>query len=82
MLGDHGGYQKNLVKVADKLDREWARAPVRVHAIEEYYRAVDGEFAQALRQQGYSAAEIGTHAGVADTSLALALDPRSCASAR
>ena len=30
----------------------------------------------ALRSRGYSDAEIGTHAGLADTSLMLALDPR------
>ena len=31
---------------------------------------------QALREQGFSDAEIGTHAGAADTSLALAVDQR------
>src|SRR5215203_1367306 len=37
LIGDHGGYQQSLVKVAAKLDREWAASPVRVHAIGEYY---------------------------------------------
>ena len=74
LIGDHGGYQQSLVKVAARLDREWATSPVRVHAIEAYYRAADREFAQALRQQGFSDAEIGTHAGAADTALALAID--------
>ena len=55
---------------------------MRVHAIEEYYRAADREFAQALRQQGYSDAEIGTHAGAADTSLSLAVDEQLVRSAR
>jgi creatinine amidohydrolase/Fe(II)-dependent formamide hydrolase-like protein len=31
---------------------------------------------QALREHGLSAAQIGTHAGAADTSLMLAVDPR------
>ena len=76
LIGDHGGYQASLVKVAARLDREWAKqaSPVRVHAIEEYYRAAERDFAQALRQQGFSEAEIGTHAGAADTSLSLAVD--------
>ncbi|HXN16348.1 MAG TPA: creatininase family protein [Usitatibacter sp.] len=74
-LGDHGGYQNSLKKVADRLNREWVGASARAHAIEEYYRAADADFAQALRDKGFSAAEIGTHAGLADTSLTLALDP-------
>ena len=40
-LGDHGGYQKSLKAVADRLDREWAATPVRVHAIDEYYRVTE-----------------------------------------
>src|ERR1700739_444078 len=36
-LGDHGGYQKDEKRVADRLDKEWAAQPVRVLAIEEYY---------------------------------------------
>jgi len=82
LIGDHGGYQKSLVKVAARLDREWAASPVRVHAIEEYYRAAERDFAQALRAQGFSDAEIGTHAGAADTSLALAVDEQLVRSAR
>ena len=73
-IGDHGGYQSSLTKVAERLDREWAKTPVRVHAVTEYYRAGEREFAQMLKRQGFSDAEVGTHAGVADTSLALAVD--------
>ena len=76
LIGDHGGYRKSLKAVADRLDREWAATPVRVHAIDEYYVASDELFAQALKRQGYSDKEIGTHAGLADTALALAIDPR------
>ena len=75
-LGDHGGYQKSLRLVADRLNKEWAATPVRVHAIEEYYRVSETTYPQALKSRGYGDAEIGTHAGLADTSLALAVDPR------
>ncbi len=75
LLGDHGGYQKSLQRVADRLNREWASSPVRVHALLAYYEAADSGFAALLEQEGYSRAEIGTHAGVADTSLAMAVDP-------
>jgi creatinine amidohydrolase len=76
LIGDHGGYQSQLQVVAARLDREWAGTPARVHFIAEYYRASDAPYVQALREHGLSAAQIGTHAGAADTSLALAIDPR------
>jgi creatinine amidohydrolase len=76
LLGDHGGYQKSLKAVADRLNREWAATGVRVHAIGEYYLAGETAYLQALRGRGYRDDEIGTHAGLADTSLALAVDPR------
>jgi len=74
-LGDHGDTQKDNESVARQLDREWAAGPVRVHAIPEYYRAAADGFARMLKQRGYGDAEIGLHAGLADTSLALAVDP-------
>jgi len=75
-LGDHGGYQKNEERVAARLNREWARDPAcRVHALLEYYEVTQRGYVAALKQRGYSQAEIGTHAGLADTSLALAVDP-------
>jgi creatinine amidohydrolase len=74
-LGDHGDYQKDNEIVARQLDREWASTPVRVYAIVEYYRAATDGFAKNLKARGYGEAEIGLHAGLADTSLALAVDP-------
>jgi creatinine amidohydrolase len=74
-LGDHGGYQKALEAVARRLDREWAATPVRAFALTEYYRAGEIEFGQLLKSKGYSEAEIGTHAGLLDTSLMMATDP-------
>lgn len=71
ILGDHGGYQDSLRKVA-------ARAKAgncRVHALVEYYEASQQPFAEQLKAAGLSAAEIGRHAGAADTSLMLAVDP-------
>ena len=79
LLGEHGGYQKSLERVADKLNREWrngAAAPAcRVHALTEYYRASQEGHAQLLAARGFSAAEIGSHAGLADTALTMAIDP-------
>jgi creatinine amidohydrolase/Fe(II)-dependent formamide hydrolase-like protein len=61
--------------VANRLNREWASAPVRVHAIVEYYRVTESVYVQALKSRGFRDDEIGKHAGLADTSLALAIDP-------
>lgn len=74
-LGDHGGYQKADEAVAQRLDREWAGTPVRVFALTEYYRASEDEFGQLLKSKGYGESEIGTHAGLLDTSLMMAADP-------
>ena len=74
-LGDHGDYQKDNEVVARQLNRDWAGTPARAHAIVAYYRAAADGFAGSLRARGYKDAEIGLHAGLADTSLALAVDP-------
>jgi len=75
-LGDNGGYQKDEQRVAALLNREWASTPVRVHALPEYYRAATVTFAETLRERGFGNDEIGTHAGLADVSLSLAIDPK------
>ena len=74
-LGDCGVYRHYLPIVAAQLNREWARTPVRAHVIDEYYRASEIEFAQLLKEKGYSAAEIGEHAGLLDTTLMMGVDP-------
>jgi creatinine amidohydrolase/Fe(II)-dependent formamide hydrolase-like protein len=81
-LGDHGGYQTSLQRVASKLDREWsagrkgaATPGCRVHALLDYYRVTQAAYVDALKARGIGADEIGTHAGLADTSLSLAIDP-------
>jgi len=74
-LGVHGSTQADQRAVAVRLNREWAGTPTRVHAIEEYYRAATVDFPQLLKSRGYREDEVGTHAGLADTSLMLAVDP-------
>ena len=74
-IGDHGGYQKSEQIVAARLNREWASTPTRAHAIVEYYDVTQKRYADLLRERGISDREIGSHAGLADTSLTLAIDP-------
>jgi creatinine amidohydrolase/Fe(II)-dependent formamide hydrolase-like protein len=71
-LGDHGGYRESLDRVAARLNKSWADSNERVHPLPEYYRAMTDDFEALLRKRGHSDAEIGSHAGLADTSLTLA----------
>ncbi|HJR49516.1 MAG TPA: creatininase family protein [Gemmatimonadales bacterium] len=76
LIGDHGSTQAGQKAVAARLNREWAATGARVHAIEEYYRAGAVEVPRLLAERGYRAAELGRHAGLTDTALMLATDPR------
>ncbi|HOW46475.1 MAG TPA: creatininase family protein [Rubrivivax sp.] len=77
LIGDHGDYQAQLKAVADRLNREWKGGKARVHFIGAYYAAAQAPYERLLRDVGLSDAQIGLHAGAADTSLQLALDPAS-----
>ena len=79
-LGDSGNYQSLIAAVAASLNREWAAAgtPIaRAHWIGEYYRTGQTDYVQALRSQGLSDAQIGTHAGAADTALLMVIAPNA-----
>ena len=75
LIGDHGGYQAQLKAVAARLNREWAGSGARAHFIDDYYRVTQTGYVKALRAQGLSDAQIGSHAGSADTALLMAVDP-------
>ena len=76
LLGDHGGYRRDLEQVAQQLNREWAGASgARVIYLAEYYRLSLAGVDAMLKKRGYSDAEIGEHGGLADTSLTMAVDP-------
>jgi creatinine amidohydrolase len=74
LLGDSGDYQPLLRQLAERLNREWAGSGARVHYIAAYYQAATTDYAQLLRGEGFTPAQIGPHAGLADTSLMLAVD--------
>lgn len=75
-LGDHGGYQADIKRVVVRLNKAWAGTAAKAFVPQEYYGASSDGYAQMLRQRGYRDAEIGTHAGLADTSLQLAVAPQ------
>lgn len=75
LIGDHGSYQDNESAVADRLNDEWRKTPVRIFAALDYYKIAQGAYVKRLLSAGAKRSEIGTHAGLADTSLMLAIDP-------
>lgn len=76
-LSDHGGYIKNVERVAQKLNQDWAKDKgVRVMALSDYYRLSSAGFGATLKKQGFTDAEIGIHAGLADTALMMAVDKK------
>ena len=74
-LGDHGGYQNDLRRVVARLNKSWAGSPARAFVPPEYYNTSSTGYARILREHGVAQDEIGTHAGLADTSLLLAVAP-------
>lgn len=75
-LGDHGGYQGDIKHAVAHLNQAWAATKARAFVPPEYYGESSDGYAQMLREKGYRDDEIGTHAGLADTSLLLAVAPR------
>ncbi len=85
LIGDHGGYQSAMAAVETAFNKELNKDAksggnpgAKVHFIADYYRATastQSSYIAALRAKGLSDYEIGTHAGSADTSLQLAIDP-------
>jgi creatinine amidohydrolase len=73
LIGDSGGNQKALQSVANLLNKQWAKSNVRVHFVSEYYN--DLPFREWLRSRGEKPEDIGTHAGIVDTSQLMAVNP-------
>jgi creatinine amidohydrolase len=74
-LGDHGGYTASLARAARRVNQAKPGAPAcRAHALGEYYQPTQTTYLADLRAKGVQQAELGSHAGLADTALTLALD--------
>ncbi|HEX7667078.1 MAG TPA: creatininase family protein, partial [Polyangiaceae bacterium] len=73
IVPEHGLAVPEQDAVAKKLTEEWQAAGVRVVSIDDYY-AKNGQD-EALASEGYSAQDIGRHAGMKDTSELWRVDP-------
>lgn len=75
LLADNGASQAPQAALAARLNREWRATPARAVALDRYYGAIAAQDAW-LRARGETAASIGTHAGIGDTSELMAVHPR------
>ena len=68
-IGDSGGNQGGMREVADELAEEWADGATNVYALLDYYQKGQ-EYSRAWLQAayGYDMQQIGSHAGISDTS--------------
>lgn len=73
LIGDSGGNQTGLRNVSDMLNKEWQGTGVRVHFVSNYYRG--NGFREWLESQGETPEDIGSHAGITDTSQLMSIDP-------
>ena len=80
LIGDSGGNQKALQSVAGSLNKEWAKTDVRVHFVSEYYKG--SPFREWLQGQGEKREDLGTHAGIVDTSQLMVVSPNGIRSDR
>ncbi|HEY0204790.1 MAG TPA: creatininase family protein [Acetobacteraceae bacterium] len=72
-IADHGPSIAPQAEVAARLTREWAGGGPKVLAVDSYY--ADAAETAYLRSQGESAAAIGQHATISDTSELMAVYP-------
>jgi creatinine amidohydrolase/Fe(II)-dependent formamide hydrolase-like protein/phosphohistidine phosphatase SixA len=71
LMGDHGGGQATLKRVASELDREWRLKGVHVYYVGDVYYKSEEQVRQYLGKRAKAA---GGHAGIHDTSELMFLD--------
>jgi creatinine amidohydrolase/Fe(II)-dependent formamide hydrolase-like protein len=74
-LGDHGQSLPVQEKIADSLSNKWAGRGIRAMNVSAYY-SPEAQDAQLVRD-GVPKAELGDHAGIADTAQLLAVKPEA-----
>ena len=74
------GNQAGMKTAAEQLNKEWAGSGTRAHFISDYYTAISsnqkplGPFDAWVRQQGEKDEDVGSHAGIKDTSTLMAVE--------
>ena len=71
LMGDHGGGQEEMARVAQALDAQSRKSGARVLHVGDLYSKADAQFDELLARRGISSKEL--HAGIPDTSAILFL---------
>ncbi len=66
LMGDHGGGQEEMARVAQALDAQAKKGGARVLHVGDLYSKADAQFDELLAKRGISSKEL--HAGIPDTS--------------
>lgn len=74
-IGDSGGNQRGMQKAAEQLNAEWAGS-ARALFIGDYYTKAGEDMRTMLKAKGYTDDDIGSHAGMLDTSELLFVNPK------
>ena len=74
-IGDSGGNQRGMQKAAEQLNTEWG-GTARALFIGDYYTKAAEDQRVMLRARGYTNDDIGSHAGMLDTSELLYVNPK------
>ncbi len=74
LIGDSGGNQEGMKSVAEKLNQEWKGTGFRAHFIGDYYTKSQADIRKYLVGRGFAESEVGSHAGMTDTSELMAID--------
>jgi len=73
-IGDSGGNQRGMKEVSSALNEEWRGGETRVHFVSDYYSG--NGITEWLVSQGEDPDDIGSHAGIRDTSQLLVAAPQ------
>jgi creatinine amidohydrolase len=71
LMGDHGGGQEEMARVAQALDAQSKKSGARVVYVGDLYTKADAQFDELLAKRGITSKEL--HAGIPDTSAILFL---------
>ena len=71
LMGDHGGGQEEMARVAQALDAQAKKSGARVLFVGDLYSKADAQFDELLAKRGITSKEL--HAGIPDTSAILFL---------
>ena len=75
LIGDSGGNQRGMATVADSLNSLWKGTGARALFIGDYYTKSTADIRTYLGKLGFPMTDIGTHAGMVDTSELLFVNP-------